>query len=42
MALEYTLLVAAIGIPVGILMMRFVGMISLLYEISDSVWMLAL
>ncbi|MGR3615306.1 MAG: hypothetical protein ACU0BB_04625 [Paracoccaceae bacterium] len=42
MALDYTLLVAIIGVPLGVLMMRLVGMIALLHEISASLWMLPL
>ncbi len=40
MTLEYTLLVAAIGIPIAMLMMRMITTIGLLYEISASLWML--
>jgi len=42
MALEYTLLTAAIGVPLGILMMRLVNMVALVNEISASIWMLPL
>ena len=42
MPLDYTLLTAVIAVPLGILMMRFVGVLSLLFEISDSLWMLPL
>jgi membrane-bound ClpP family serine protease len=40
MTLEYTLLLAAIGIPIIMLVMRMITALGLLYEISASLWML--
>jgi hypothetical protein len=40
MSLDYVLLTGVIGVPLAILILRFVGVIGLLYEISASLWML--
>lgn len=40
MTLDYVLLTAIIGVPIGIILIRMVGVIELLYEISASLWML--
>lgn len=42
MPLDYTLLVAVIGVPLMMLILRFVGVIGLLYEITAATWMLPL
>jgi len=40
MALEYTLVVAIIGVPLMALLFRLGVAVSLLFEISESLWML--
>lgn len=40
MTLDYVLTVAVIGVPLAILIMRFGGVIALMYEILASMWML--
>lgn len=40
MTLDYVLLVGMIGVPLGILIMRSINAVAILYNISASLWML--
>lgn len=40
MTLEYTLLVAVIGVPLMALFFRLGGIVTLLFEIAENLWML--
>lgn len=40
MAVDYTLVVAFIGVPIAMLVMKYVGVLALMYEIVMGLWML--
>lgn len=42
MTLDYMILLAAVGVPMGMLTVRMVGMIALMFETSAGLWMLPL